>query len=86
MSHECPRNGCTRTVGDQYLMCPGDWRRVAPPLQRAVYAAYKRGAGLGSDALLAAQDAAIRAVNGDPEPKPHPAEETKPQHEGNADV
>lgn len=65
MSHQCPRNGCTRTVGDTYLMCGPDWRRVPPELQRAVYAAYKRGAGLGSDELLAAQDAAIRAANGE---------------------
>lgn len=66
MSHECPRNGCTRTVGDQYLMCPADWRRVGPALQRAVYAVYRRGAGVGSDELLAAQEAAIAAVSGQP--------------------
>jgi hypothetical protein len=64
MSHICPRDGCTRTVGDAYLMCPGDWRRVPSYLQRAVYVAYGRGAGLGSEALAAAQDAAIAAVNG----------------------
>jgi hypothetical protein len=68
MSHQCPRNGCTRTVGDSYLMCPSDWRRVPPALQRAVYGAYRRSAGLGSDELLAAQDAATRAVNGEPGP------------------
>ena len=48
MSHQCPRNGCTRTVGDRILMCGPDWKRVAPELQRAVYAAYRRGAGVGS--------------------------------------
>lgn len=71
MSHECPRNGCTRTVDDARLMCGPDGKLVPPALQRAVYAAYRRGAGLGSDELFAAQDAAIRAVNGDPEPVPH---------------
>lgn len=67
MSHECPRNGCTRTVSDAYLMCSGDWRLVPVALQRAVYGAYRRGAGLGSDEPLAAQDAAIKAVNGEPD-------------------
>jgi hypothetical protein len=65
MSHQCPRNGCTRTVGDAYLMCDPHWRRVPPELQRAVYAAYKRGAGLGSAELLAAQVAAVSAANGE---------------------
>jgi hypothetical protein len=67
VSHQCPRKGCTRTVGDAYLMCGPDWRRVPARLQRAVYAAYGRGAGLGSDELAEAQDAAIRAANGEPE-------------------
>lgn len=70
VTHECPRNGCTRRVGDSYLMCGPDWKRVPVPLQRAVYAAYKRGKGIGSPQLLAAQEAAIAAVNGEPEPLP----------------
>jgi hypothetical protein len=72
MSHPCPRNGCTRAVNDRFLMCPADWRRVPPALQRAVYAAYADGNGPGSPELRAAQDAAVRAVNGEPEP-PRPA-------------
>jgi hypothetical protein len=67
-THECPRTGCSRTVRDQFLMCSDDWALVPPPLQRSVYAAYKRGKGIGSPQLLAAQEAAIRAVNGEPEP------------------
>jgi len=63
MSHECPRKGCTRSVSDQFLMCGPDWRLVPPALQRGVYAAYKRGQGLGSQELAAAQDAVIAAVN-----------------------
>lgn len=70
MSHQCPRNGCARVVPDSRLMCAADWRQVPKPLQRAVYATYNRGKGLGSPQLLAAQDAAIRAVNGEPEPRP----------------
>jgi hypothetical protein len=75
MSHPCPRNGCTATVDDRYLMDSGCWRLVPAALQRAVYAAYKRGKGIGSPQLLAAQQAAIRSVNGpDPERRPTPYE------------
>jgi hypothetical protein len=63
MSHECPRNGCTRTVDDARLMCGPCWRLVPAPLQLAVYTAYRHGEGLYSAELLAAQHAAIRAVN-----------------------
>lgn len=69
MSHPCPRNGCRRTVGDRLLMCGTCWRVVPVPLQRAVYGAYRRGAGLGSDELFAAQEAAIAAVNGEAGPE-----------------
>ena len=62
MSHTCPRRGCTRTVSDDRLMCGPDWWRVPKPLQASVYAAYKRGAGLGSEELRAAQDAAVQAA------------------------
>jgi len=44
------------------LMCGIHWRLVPRPLQRAVNSAYY-GPGLGSAALLAAQRAAIDAVN-----------------------
>ena len=69
MSHKCPRDGCRRTIADRLLMCGGCWGLVPKPLQRAVYAAYNRGRGLGSPRLLAAQDAAIKAVNGEPVPE-----------------
>jgi hypothetical protein len=72
MSHQCPRNGCTRTVDDTRLLCGPDWKLVPDHLQRAVYAAYKRGKGLGSPQLAAAQDAAVRAVNGESEAAPRP--------------
>lgn len=67
MSHKCPRIGCRQTIADRLLMCGGCWGLVPKRLQRAVYAAYKSGRGLGSPQLLAAQEAAIRAANGEPE-------------------
>lgn len=63
MTHLCPARTCPREVPDHLLMCGIHWRLVPAPLGRAVYAAYDRGDGLGSAELLAAQDAAIRAVN-----------------------
>lgn len=62
MSHKCAAPGCRRQVGDQFLMCGSDWRRVPPDLQRRVYQAYNRGKGLGSPELLEAQQAAIKAL------------------------
>jgi hypothetical protein len=50
-------------VPDHLLMCGPDWRLVPAPIARAVYTAYDRGAGLGTPELIAAQTAAIRAVN-----------------------
>ena len=74
MTHTCPARGCSRQVLDHLLMCGADWRRLGalpdgPQLQRAVYAAYAGGAGmmpggLPGPALVAAQSAAIDAVNG----------------------
>jgi hypothetical protein len=63
MSHTCPRKGCTRTVSDERLMCGPDWRRVPEPLQAAVYAAWRHGAGHGSEELRSAQDAAVQAAS-----------------------
>lgn len=66
MSHECPANGCDRTVDAGKLMCAEDWRRVPKPLQKAVYSAWDKGRGALSPAHRAAMKAAIRAVNGEP--------------------
>jgi hypothetical protein len=44
-------------------MCPPHWRLVPADLQRAVYAAYGYGAGLGTTDLALAQADAIRSVN-----------------------
>lgn len=63
MSHHCPVPGCAAAgLPDSLLMCRRDWARVARPLQRAVYAAYKGGEGRGTPELARAQDAAIRAA------------------------
>lgn len=70
MSHDCPRNGCTRTVSDEMLLCATDWRRVGLPLRRALYAAWDHGRGKGSDAHREAMAAVIRHVNGEPDPAP----------------
>jgi hypothetical protein len=43
-------------------MCAADWKKVPAPLRKAVWAAYDNGAGVGSQALRAAQLAAIQAL------------------------
>lgn len=62
-THTCPVLGCERVVPDHLLMCAADWRRVPATLQRKVYAAYRRGEGLGTPELLEAQTAAIAGAN-----------------------
>jgi hypothetical protein len=44
-------------------MCPGDWRRVPKPVQRAVWSTWDSGRGAGSCAHRAAMNAAIGAAN-----------------------
>jgi hypothetical protein len=63
VTHLCPARGCPREVPDHLLMCGIDWRLVPAPLQRAVYAAYDDGRGVGTLALFEAQRAAIEYVN-----------------------
>lgn len=61
--HRCPAGRCPREITDDYLMCPAHWRLVPLAIQRAVYAAYDGPSSVGTPALLAAQVAAVRAVN-----------------------
>jgi hypothetical protein len=61
--HVCPILRCTVRVSDRLLMCGPHWRLCPVELQRAVYAAYGYGAGLGTPGLALAQADAIRAVN-----------------------
>jgi hypothetical protein len=64
MTHPCPAGPCPKDVPNERLMCPAHWRMVPRSIQRAVNSAYYAPTlGLGSLALLRAQEAAIRAVN-----------------------
>ena len=66
MSHRCPvkRNTpCTAIIKDGLLMCLPHWKLVPKELQGMVYDAYQGGAGVGTEDLRKAQDAAIAAVN-----------------------
>jgi hypothetical protein len=47
------------------LMCPRHWYLVPKPLRKAVWIAWRRGAGAGSPAHRAAMRAAIAAVTRD---------------------
>lgn len=46
-------------------MCRPHWHRVPKLIRNAVWGGYAGGAGLGTLALLRAQQAAIRAVHDD---------------------
>ena len=72
MSHQCPISGCEPVEDDTKLICRRHWAMVPKPLQRAVYRAYGNGRGLGSTALLRAQDAAIRAAEHQLAGREHP--------------
>lgn len=62
-THPCPIDRCVKTnVPDHLLMCGRHWKMVPGELQRAVYAAYRRGQGIGTPELAEAQRNAIDAV------------------------
>ena len=63
LTHECPAPVCTEQVDLDMLMCPRHWYLVPKPLRRAVWIAWRRGAGAGSPAHRAAMRAAIAAVS-----------------------
>lgn len=63
VTHECPASPCTEQIDPDMLMCPRHWYLVPKPLRRAVWIAWRRGAGAGSAAHRAAILAAITAVN-----------------------
>ena len=77
--HTCPGFRCTAEVDSSQLMCPACWRLVPAPVRRAVWVAWRRGAGAGSSAHRAAIRLAIAAVNRDVVPAStikHPARGT----------
>ena len=65
MTHTCPGPRCGAEVDSSQLMCPPCWRRVPKPVRRAVWIAWRRGAGAGTSAHTAAIRLAIAAVNRD---------------------
>lgn len=65
MSHRCPGPACPEIIPNSLLMCRHHWGLVPKHLQLAVYRAYKRGRGLYTAELTAAQDAAIASVRPD---------------------
>jgi hypothetical protein len=50
-SHTCPVGECPATVADDKLMCARHWRLVPIDLGRALYRAWRGGAGAGTEAL-----------------------------------
>jgi hypothetical protein len=76
LTHECPAVLCTEQVGPDMLMCPGCWYQVPKPARRAVWIAWRCGAGAGTPAHRAAIRLAVAAVNRDVVPASslkHPA-------------
>jgi hypothetical protein len=62
MTHECPGPGCAEQVEPDRLMCPTCWYQVPKPVRRAVWIAWRRGAGAGTPAHRAAIRLAVAAV------------------------
>lgn len=63
--HPCHAVNCTTQIPPRLHMCPGHWRQVPKPLQRALWAAYKPGQERRMDpspAYLRAAAACVRAV------------------------
>jgi hypothetical protein len=61
--HMCPAGPCQRQVERDKLMCPAHWQRVPRPVQNAVHATWRGGAGEGSLAHHSAMTAAVRAAS-----------------------
>lgn len=59
--HSCAVPGCGEKIPRRLLMCAAHWARVPLPLQRAVYATWRKGF---SASYLAARTAAIKSVEG----------------------
>ena len=59
MMHICPGPGCEAQVPYEMLACSRHWYQVPRALRNAVYVTWRRGAGAGSAAHLAAIEAAV---------------------------
>lgn len=67
MSHHCHADGCDEPVPPAMFMCRRHWYMVPRPLQRAIWATYRRGQEIDkrpSDAYLLNADQAVRVVAG----------------------
>jgi hypothetical protein len=62
-SHRCPIEGCRRDVPDYQLMRRGHWSIVPSDLARALYRAWSRGAGQGTERHATAMRSCIDAVH-----------------------
>lgn len=60
--HYCPGPDCDKDVPYDMLACPRHWYQVSKPVRAAVYRAWARSAGAGSDEHAAAIEAAIRQM------------------------
>jgi hypothetical protein len=63
MTHDCPKDGCSRQVSAGYLACRAHWQQVTRPTQQLVYATYAGGLGLFDPEYLEARDLAIAEMN-----------------------
>ena len=72
MSRKCPFTNCGKAISSQHFACGWHWFRVPEVHKKAVllaYSAYKKAEGAqaviaAGNALRAAQEAAIKAVEG----------------------
>lgn len=61
--HDCPIDGCQQRVPHARLMCHRHWSMVPSRLGRAVYEAWDRGRGRGTEEHESACERAIEAVH-----------------------
>lgn len=64
-THRCPAPVCTEQIDPDKLMCPRHWYQVPTPIRRAVWIAWRRGAGAGTPAHRAAIRLAVAALSRD---------------------
>lgn len=62
-THTCPVPGGDRDVPNDMLMCSRHWFTVPKPLRKALYRAWRNGAGMGSAEHVAAMKACIHAAD-----------------------
>lgn len=60
--HDCPIDGCDKSVPSHILMCKKHWSQVPRDLQREVYRTYARGMGVASEEYAEARSAAVAEV------------------------